>query len=387
MDQTSEAVPPAGSSYALYNRMYEQMKALCSAHTSNSKPLSNCVWLVVGVLGGRSISLAELALFWPGDAEAASRVTRIRRWLKNPHVNAWALYRAVLQQVLKGWRQVELTVVLDGTLLFGDRWQVFRLSFVHGCRAIPLWWVVVPGKRLVQCERLTGLFAQVAAFLAPSVRRVTCLADRGFRDHDWAALCLRVGWNYRLRVARNTTLTFRSGQRRRIDRLGVRRGRILCLHDVRVRLTLTGQFPTHLSVAWSAGDATHAPELVAVISNQRAHPQRLAEYGLRMHIEQSFRDDKTGGFDIEHTRLQHAARLERLLRAVALATVWCHELGEFVLRQGDATRRIIDPGFERELSLFQLGLRWLRRCLAVMLHALPPFRARLSPLALPPVGA
>ncbi|MCL5998070.1 MAG: hypothetical protein M1546_18765 [Chloroflexi bacterium] len=283
MNQTSESVPSAGSSYTLYSRIYAQMKALCGEHISNITQLTNCVWLVVCVLNGGSISLAELALSWPGDAAAASRVTRIRRWLKNPHVNAWALYRAVLQQVLHGWQHVDLMVVIDGTLLFGDRWQVFRLSFVHGCRAIPLWWVVVPGKGLVQCERLTALFVQVAAFLAPYVRSVTCLADRGFRDHDWAALCLHVGWNYRIRVARNTTLTFRSGPRRRIDRLGVRRGRILCLNDV--RLTLIGQFLTHLSVAWSLGDATHAPELVAVISNQRAHPQRLDEYGLRMQIE------------------------------------------------------------------------------------------------------
>ena len=216
------------------------------------------------------------------------------------------------------------------------------------------------------------------------MRSVTCLADRGFRDHDWAQLCQQVGWNYRIRVARNTYLTYRSGLRCRIDRLGVRRGRILCLNDV--RLTLNDQFLTHLSVAWSLGDAQHAPELVAVISNQRAHPQRLDEYGLRMQIEESFRDDKSGGFDIDHTRLQHADRLERLLLAVALATIWCHELGEFVLLEGDVTRRIIDPGFERELSVFQLGLRWLRRCLAVMPQALPLFRARLSPFALPPVS-
>jgi hypothetical protein len=291
----------------------------------------------------------------------------------------------VLKQVLKGWTQVDLTVVVDGTMLFGDRWQVFRLSFVHGCRAIPLWWVVLPGQGLVKCERLAELFRQVAVFLAPYVHSVTCLADRGFRDIDWAALCLQMGWNYRIRVTRNTYLTHRSGQRRRIDHLGVRRGRILCVNDV--RLTLTGQFLTHLSVGWSLGDASHAPELVAVISNQRAHPQRLEEYGLRMQIEQSFRDDKSGGFDIDHTRLCHADRLERLLLVVALSTIWCHELGEFVLLQGDATRRIIDPGFVRELSLFQLGLRWLRRCLAVMPHALLPFCACLSPLALPPVGS
>lgn len=104
-----------------------------------------------------------------------------------------------------------------------------------------------------------------------------------------------------------------------------------------------------------------------------------------MTIEQSFRDDQSGGFDLEHTRLQHAERLERLLLAVALATLWCHELGEHVLDTGETARTEIDPSHRRALSLFQLGLRWLKRCVSLQVHRLPPFRARLSPLRLKPV--
>jgi len=102
-------------------------------------------------------------------------------------------------------------------------------------------------------------------------------------------------------------------------------------------------------------------------------------------IEQSFRDDKSGGFDMAHTKLQHPERLERLLLAVALATLWCHELGEQVVFEGEATRREIDPGPERELSIFQLGLRWLKRCIATAIQRLPAFQARLTPIRLEPV--
>jgi hypothetical protein len=97
-------------------------------------------------------------------------------------------------------------------------------------------------------------------------------------------------------------------------------------------------------------------------------------------IEESFRDDKSGGFEMAHTRLQHADRLERLLLALAIATLWCHELGEHVLEQGDAARRTIDPGLTRQLSVFQLGLRWLKRCVSTNIGLLPAFLARLSPL-------
>lgn len=377
----------SGSSRELYDRMIETMKDVCSEQVSNITQLTNLVWLTVCILNGCSIALSELATYLPGQADAESRVTRIRRWLMNPRVEVWELYQPILREVLKGFQRqrVDLMVIVDGTMVFGDRLQVFRLSFVHGCRAIPLLWLVVPGQGLVKRERLEVMFQQVAGFLALYVRSVTCLADRGFRDQDWAELCREVGWHFGIRVTRNTQVTFECGRCCRIDQLGVRPGRIYCVN--RVRLTAHGTGGVNLSVTWSLGDARHAPELVAVMSDLPASPQRLREYGWRMDIEQSFRDDKSGGFDIEHTRLHHPERLERLLLAVAIATIWCHELGEFVLQQGESLRRWIDPGAQRELSLFQLGLRFLKRALATFTELLHDFKARLHSINLAPVRA
>ena len=88
---------------------------------------------------------------------------------------------------------------------------------------------------------------------------------------------------------------------------------------------------------------------------------------------------------MEHTRLQHVERIDHLLLAMAIATLWCHELGEFILKQGNTFRSQVDPAHKRTLSLFQLGLRWLKRVLATGLHFLPNFRAILSNLRLKPV--
>ena len=381
-----QSKPPRGSSYVLYNRLQARLTKVMSEQVSNVKQMTNLIWLVVGILNGQTIGLSQLATVLPGAAEAESRVTRIRRWLQNPLVDVWALYEPLLSQVLRDWQGLgaaTVSVIVDGTMVFGDRLQIFRLSLAHGNRAIPLGWIVVPGKGLIKAERLQALFARVATLLKPFADQVICLADRGFRDHDWAQLCQSVGWDYRIRITRNTHIRLRSGATVRLDALKPRIGRTLCLsHAI---LTQHHAFATHVSMTWTRGEDNVAPELVIVISNQRAHPHRLREYAVRMDIEQSFRDDKSGGFDIDHTRLQHPERLERLLLAVAIATLWCHELGEFVLQHGDAHRRIIDPAHTRQLSVFQLGLRWLKRCLAVMVDALPVFRARLSPFHLPPV--
>ncbi len=383
--KNNKDTPHRGNSYELYDRLDAQLDALMSNSVSNVKQLTNLIWLVVAVLQGRTIGLSQLATYLPGDAEAESRVTRIRRWLMNPQVDVWALYKPLLAHALQGWRAGCLYVIIDGTVVFGDRLQIFRLSLAHGNRAIPLGWVVVPGIGLVKAERLQALFRQVADFLRCYSCVVYCLADRGFRDHDWAELCQSVGWHYRIRITRNTQIRLRTARTMRLDRFLLKRGRILCLNGV--TLTLHHHFVTNVSMTWSRGDATHDAELVIVVSDQRAHPDRLREYAVRMDIEQSFRDDKSGGFDIDHTRLQHPDRLERLLLAVAIATLWCHELCEFVLYAGDAVRRAIDPSPTRELSLFQLGLRWLQRCLAVVTDALPVFHVRLADVILPPIVA
>jgi len=369
------------NSHELYHRLVHAVHPLVSV--SHIQQLANWMWIVVGILQADSIALSKIATFIPGEAEAESRVTTIRRWLKNFRVDVWELYRPVLEHVLQDWHPFEVTIVLDGVMVFGDRLQIFRLSLVHGCRAIPLVWKVIPGKGLTQAQVLEMMLTQAADFLRPRVKRVRFLADRGFRDCDWADLCVKLGWHYDIRIQCNTTITLENGWQGRVDALGVKPGQRRYFQNV--RLTQEQKWGAHLSVTWTEGDDKNPPELLAVISDEQACRARLREYGVRMDIEQSFRDDKSGGFDIAHTRLQHPDRLERLLLAVAIATLWCHELGEFVLDQGETCRREIDPGPKRELSIFQLGLRWLKRCVATAIQRLPLFNACLTPIRLEPV--
>jgi hypothetical protein len=88
-----------------------------------------------------------------------------------------------------------------------------------------------------------------------------------------------------------------------------------------------------------------------------------AEFVICDHtIEESFRDDKSGGFDLDSSRLTDPIRLDALLLALAIAVLWVYALGEKVLT--DKQRRKIDPGYRRQLSVFQLGWRYLHRALS-----------------------
>lgn len=369
------------SSQELYNRLFATIRPFVSV--SNRKQLANWLWITVGILQANSVALSRIATFLPGSALAESRVATIRRWLMNFRVDVWAFYRPLLEQALQGWHAVHALVILDGVTVFGDRWQIFRLSLAHGRRAIPLVWMILPTEGLTQAEKLEPMLRRAAEFLNPRVRQVTFLADRGFRDCDWAELCENLGWNYVIRLANNTCIGLADGQWLRLDRLDASSQACRAFQNVLVARSV--QWPANVTVTRTCAPPKAESEVVAVMSNRPAGRSRLREYAQRMDIDESFRDDKSGGFDLEHTRLQHPERLERLLLAVALATLWCHELGEAVLAEGETARREIDPGAKRELSLFQLGLRWLKRCLANALARLPDFRARLSPVKLAPI--
>ena len=368
-----------GSSQELYNRLDEKLREL--VHVKNGKQVTNWIWIIVGILQSQSSNLSQIANYLPMKTKAESRVTLIRRWLMNPHVKVWKFYKKILEHVLSGWSAVDACIILDGVMVFGDRWQIFRVSLQHGCRAIPIAWTIVEGKGLVKVAKLKSMLEEVQKFLKKYVKRVTFLADAGFRDCDWAQLCLKLGWNYAIRVACNTYITMPDGTSDRLDHLVPENCN---RYFQNVLLTQEAKLQTNVSVTWTTNKKGEL-EMVAIITNQTACRARLREYGCRMSIEQSFRDDKSGGFDMEHTRLQHAERIDHLLLAIAMATLWCHELGEFVLKQGDDSRCQVDPAHKRTLSLFQLGLRWLKRALATDFHVLPDFQAILSNLKLKPV--
>jgi hypothetical protein len=367
------------SSQELYNRLDEKLREM--VHVKNRKQVTNWIWVVVGILERESCNLSQIANCLPMETKAESRVTLIRRWLSNSQVKVWPFYKKVLEHVLADWSSVEVDLILDGVMVFGDRWQIFRVSLRHGCRAIPIAWTIVEGKGLVQVHQLKSMLEKVQRFMKRYVKQVTLLADAGFRDCDWAQLCEELGWNYAIRIACNTYITLPDGSSDRLDNwVPVNRNR----YFQNVLLTRETKLQTNVSVTWTT-DEKDQPEMVAIITNRIACRARLRDYAGRTGIEQSFRDDKSGGFDLEHTRLQHAQRIDHLLLALAIATLWCHELGEFVLQQGEPARCWVDPAHERTLSLFQLGLRWLKRFLATGLRVLPDFQACLSNLRLKPV--
>jgi hypothetical protein len=168
--------------------------------------------------------------------------------------------------VLSGWSTVDAYIILDGVMVFGDRWQIFRVSLHHGCRAIPLAWTVIEGKGLVKVAKVKRMLKKVQKFSKHYVKRVTFLADAGFRDCNWAHLCEKLGWNYAIRIACNTYVTRPDGISNRLDNLVPVNGN---RYFQNVLLTREAKLHTNVSVTWTT-DKTGEPEMIAIITDQTA---------------------------------------------------------------------------------------------------------------------
>jgi hypothetical protein len=126
-------------------------------------------------------------------------------------------------------------------------------------------------------------------------------------------------------------------------------------------LTQEEMYPVSVLIYWQVGEK----EPWCLATNLPDANLTVRYYRRRMWIEEMFGDFKKHGFDLEGTMLHHAARLSRLTLAVALLYDWLLSVGSQTIRTG--LRHLVDRKDRRDLSLFQIGLRFIDRKL---LHSL-----------------
>ena len=87
----------------------------------------------------------------------------------------------------------------------------------------------------------------------------------------------------------------------------------------------------------------------------------LRAYRRRMWCEEFHGDIKKHGFNLESTMLQSFEKLSRLTLAVAFLYIWLISAGGRTIHQG--LRHLVDRHDRRDLSIFQIGLRFTERML------------------------
>lgn len=339
------------------NRLYDTwMRRICELRPQQRiTQVRNLVWLMIGIHESHSVHLSKIAGKIPGSAQLVSTTRRLSRFLDNPAVRVREWYRPIAQQWLQAQAAClkEIHLIVDGTKVgFGH--QLLMVSLAYRKRAIPIAWTWVKHVR-----GHSGAFKQLALLnyvrtLLPSGIGVFLVGDCEFGSVEVLKWLDQWHWFYVLRQKSDTCLWLEQSSEWKPFRSFIQKpGQSLWLgHGY---LTAKEIYPTNLLVHWEVGEE----EPWCLATNLLDRMTALKDYRRRMWTEEFHGDIKKHGFDLESTMLQNFLKLSRLTLAVAFLYVWLVSIGGDTIHQG--LRHLVDRHDRRDLSIFQIGLRFIQR--------------------------
>jgi hypothetical protein len=333
-------------------------------------------WWVYGTVqaGSGCLNAVIAALAWVGPLLTVR--TRLKAWFgqmgtaasdrapgDTPPVRA--CFPWLLRWVLSWWRDPELFLALDTTLL-EDRLAAVVLSVLYRGTALPIAWVILPANTQgAWLPPVRALLPELAA-VVPRPLPVTVLTDRGWwspRLWDAAQAC---HWHLLARVPQ--TITFRPHGRNRLPATAFVPGPGYAWLGAGVAFRAkTEQRAATLLVLWQPGEA--APWVL--LSDRAPEQIDLSAYGLRYWIECGFRVLKSAGWRWQATRRTAPDRVAAHWLVLAVATLFVVAAGT---RAEEAAWLDAEPAvwttplpadhpalrIDRVLSVFTCGLAWLR---------------------------
>lgn len=337
-----------------------------SANYADLRHLYVLAWGVVGLCltetvnfnkwGEGVISLAQYA---------GSHQRYFQRWLKNERIKPLKLYYPLLNFALSRWSlEKTLYLALDVSDLING-YILIRLALVYRGRAIPVTWRVMKHNSASVSYQQYKVLLKQALLILPKGRPVVLLTDRGFVHAKLVKFCRTNKWGYRIRAKSRTKVRLPDRSVTNFAKLCPPTGHAHFYQGVYILGQNIG--PVNLALANPQGNE----EPWYIISDAPAQVTTLDEYALRFDIEEGFLDDKSGGFQVESSRLDDPKAIARLFLVLAVATLHFSSVGVEVVNQ--EKRRWVDTHWDRGMSYLKIGWRWLRQQFRKHWPLLPPF--------------
>ncbi len=324
--------------------------------------IRNFAWLVVGIYKSRSVYLSRIVGKIPGSAKLLSITRRLSRLLDNPAIRVREWYEPIARQWLENqWHRVqEIHLIVDGTKVgFGH--QLLMVSLAYRSRAIPIAWTWVKHVRGHSSAYKQMALLNYVRTLLPVGAAVFLVGDCEFGSVEVLKWLDQWHWFYVMRQKSDTYIWLEQyGNWKPFGSFLHKAGESFWLgHGY---LTASQIYPTNLLAHWQVGEK----EPWYLATNLPDRNTSLKHYQRRMWVEEMHGDFKKHGFDLECTMLRDFSHLSRLTLAVALLYVWLISVGSHTIHQG--LRHLVDRHDRRDLSIFQIGLRFIQRRLT---NALP----------------
>ena len=316
---------------------------------NTARHLDTLAALISGIVGSKSSNLPAIAAKLPGPSTRESRIKKLSRWVHNESIDMEVYFLPYADALLSSLAPRTLVVAVDGSAV-GRNCVALMASVIYQKRALPIAWLVVPGKKGHLSEEAHVQLLEHLHRWVPAGSDVIILGDGEFDGIVFQATIAGYGWLYVCRTAKNAQLGV-EGQVFSFHEVNVQPGERLGLTDVTFTLQAYGPI---LAVAWWE---TGYEEPIYLVTNMELVEEACHWYAKRFRIETLFSDQKSRGFNLHKSHITQPRRLARLMIATCLAYIWIIYLG--VLAKRDGWLRVIHRVHRCDLSLFQLGLALL----------------------------
>ncbi len=304
----------------------------------------------------KKVSLETLATALPIPITFESRRKKIQRFLSLPSLTIEKIWFPIVTT----WLKTHFTsakiiyVVIDRT-----NWacvNLFMISVVWDKRAFPVYFELLPKLGSSSIDEQKEIMSKVLPIF--NNYKICVLGDREFCSVKLASWLREWKVYFCLRLKKNHFVEMQTDIWSELKDLGLLPGMSFFLQGVKVTKT-QGEFSFNIASKWQRKIlGVAAEEGWFILTNFETLELALTAYKKRFDIEEMFRDFKSGGYNLEDTKVSNE-RLISLILLIALAYTSATLQGQQIKRLGvqKYVGRVKEYGrIERRHSSFYIGL-------------------------------
>lgn len=321
--------------------------------------------VVLGIILAKSTIVSKIAEnlkedFCEGKEE--SKIKKIKRFF-NKNISD-DMYLFFIEEVLKNFKAEDnkVLIVFDHTTC-EDRFVILSFMLSIGKRGIPIYYKVYdykdPNNKSMKDVK-EGL-EKVRKLLEPYKYEVTVLADRGFGSTELFEYIDKIGWKYFIRVKGNYNVYIPEDEViGKLEDIEHPRGFTRFFYNIELT-----QNRYRCNIATK--ESKESKEDSWYIATNGEQKKAINNYKRRFTIEEMFKDMKSNGLGMEETWTKKLSYFKNIMLCISIAYVYIITIGSECARNGRnkeigtfvKTKR---ANKTRIYSVFQIGVKWLKRC-------------------------
>ncbi|AOW99468.1 transposase [Moorena producens PAL-8-15-08-1] len=304
----------------------------------------------------KKVSVEKLANALPLPIKFESRRKRIQRFLSLPNLTIEEVWFPIVEELLKTYFNSETLIYLAIDRTNWGHINLVMVSLIWDKRGFPIYFTLLPKLGSSNLTEQKSVLSKVIPIFENY--KICLLGDREFCSVKLAKYLQDLGVFFCLRLKKNEFVEYKKDNWVELNDLGLVPGVSLFIQGVKVTKT-RGFFKFNVACKWQRKLKGTSPKegwfLLTNLSNLKS---AVSAYKKRFDIEEMFRDFKTGGYNLEDTKLE-GERFISIVLLIAIAYTSATFQGQQIKRQGiqNYIGRVKESGrIERRHSSFYVGL-------------------------------